>query len=143
MALSMVCFLTLAFALPENLDSREADKLVFKRIGELIAEREGNSRVISIAAPHSIRWISFYANVNYRGAPCPERNQDIENIIGKNYGEFVQNLRRRGIRYFLWEEKHWPKESSYLITTGNKKDFIKLGAWSHPDTGSLILFKVI
>ena len=142
-ALSIICFLTLAFSLPENLEPREADKLVFKRIGELIAEREGNSQVISIAAPHSIRWISFYANVNYRGAPCPERNHDIENIIGKNYGEFVQNLRRRGIRYFLWEEKHWPKESSYLITTGNMKDFIKLGAWSHPDTGSLILFKVI
>ncbi len=141
--LSIICFLSLAFALPENLKPREADKLVFKRIGELIAEREGNSQVISIAAPHSIRWVSFYANVKYRGAPCPERNHDIENIIGKNYGEFVQNLKRRGIRYVLWEEKHWPKESSYLINSQNMKDFIKLGAWSHPDTGSLILFEVI
>jgi len=142
-ALSIICFLSLAFALPENLEPRETDKLVFKRIGELIAEREGNSQVISIAAPHSIRWVSFYANVKYKGAPCPERNHDIENIIGKNYGEFVQNLKRRGIRYVLWEEKHWPKESSYLINSQNMKDFIKLGAWSHPDTGSLILFEVI
>jgi len=142
-ALSIICFLSLAFALPENLEPRETDKLVFKRIGELIAEREGNSQVISIAAPHSIRWVSFYANVKYKGAPCPERNHDIENIIGKNYGEFVQNLKKRGIRYVLWEEKHWPKESSYLINSQNMKDFIKLGAWSHPDTGSLILFEVI
>jgi len=142
-ALSILCLLILICALPKNLKPREADKLVFKRIGELIAEREGNSQVITIAAPHSIRWISFYANVKYKGAPCPERNHAIENIIGKNYGEFVQNLKRRGIRYFLWEEKHWPKESAYLIKGGNMKDFIKLGNWSHPDTGNLILFKVI
>lgn len=142
-ALSILCFLILICALPKNLKPREADKLVFKRIGELIAENEGNSKVILVAAPHSIRWISFYANVKYKGAPCPERNYDIENIIGKNYGEFVQNLKRRGIRYLLWEEKHWPKESTYLIHGGDMKDFIKLGTWSHPDTGILILFKVI
>lgn len=142
-ALSILCLLILICALPKNLKPREADKLVFKRIGELIAEREGNSQVIAIAAPHSIRWISFYANVKYKGAPCPERNHDIENIIGKNYGEFVQNLKRRGIRYFLWEEKHWPKESTYLIKGGNVKDFIKLGTWTHPDTGNLILFRVM
>jgi len=142
-ALSIICFLTLAFALPENLEPREADKLVFRRIGELIAEREGNSQVIPIAAPHSIRWVSFYANMKYKGAPCPQRNYDVENIVGKNYGEFVQNLKRRGIRYVLWEERHWPKERSYLIDSGNTEDFIKLGTWSHPDTGSLVLFKVI
>jgi hypothetical protein len=143
-ALSILCLLILTCSLPKNLKPRERDKLVFKEIGELIADREGNDKEIKVAtSTHSIRWISFYANVKYKGAPCPERNYDVENIIGKKYGEFVQNLKKRGIRYFLWEEKYWPKESSYLINTGNMKDFIKLGAWSHHDTGSLILFKVI
>ena len=141
--LSILCLLILTCSLPKNLKQRETDKLVFKEIGELIAKREGNSRAIPIAAPHSIRWISFYANVRYKGAICPEKNYDIENIIGKNYGEFVKNLKRRGIKYFLWEEKHWPKKSTYLKNSGNIKNFIKLGTWSHPDTGILILFKVI
>jgi len=142
-ALSIACFLTLVFTLPANLKPREADKLVFKRIGELIAEREGNSQVIPIVAPHSIRWISFYANLKYKGAPCPQENYDVDNIIGKNYGEFIQNLKRRGIRYVLWEEKHWPKERPYSIGSVKKKDLVKVGVWSHPDTGSLILFEVI
>jgi len=142
-ALSITFLLTLALALPGNLKPREADKLVFKKIGELIAEREGNSQVISIAAPHSIRWISFYANVKYKGAPCPETNYDVDNIIGNRYEEFIQNLKRRGIKYVLWEEKHWPKKRSYSIESVTKKDLVKVGVWSHPDTGGIILFEVI
>ncbi|HUU40665.1 MAG TPA: glycosyltransferase family 39 protein [Desulfatiglandales bacterium] len=143
-ALSILCLLILTSSLPKNLKTRETDKLVFKEIGELVAEREGNDKEIKVAtSTHSIRWISFYANLNYKGAPCPEENYDLENIIGKGYEEFVKNLKRRGIRYLLWEEKHWPKQGSYVLDTGNMKDFVRLGAWSHPDTGSLILFEVI
>jgi len=142
--LSILCLLILACALPKNLRPREADKIVFKQIGELIADREGNNKEIRIATSmHSIRWVSFYANLNYKGAPCPEKNYDLENLIGKSYREFVMNLKMRAIRYFLWEEKHWPKQGSYVLDTGNMKDFVRLGAWSHPDTGSLILFEVI
>ncbi|MFB0521323.1 MAG: glycosyltransferase family 39 protein [Desulfatiglandales bacterium] len=142
--LTILCLFILACSLPKNLMPRETDKLIFKEIGELIADREGNDKEIQVATSlHLIRWISFYANLNYRGAPCPEKNYDIENIIGKSYEEFVQNLRRRGIRYFLWEEKHWPKGSFHLVNREDPKDFIKLGNWSHPDTGRLILFRVI
>jgi len=142
-ALSIICLLIFASALPKNLEPREKDKLVFKEIGELIAEREGNDKEIKVATSlHSIRWISFYGNLNYRGAPCPEKNYKLENIVGKSYEEFVQNLKRRGIGYFLWEEKHWPKGSFALVSTPNMKNFVKLGMWSHPDTGKLILFKV-
>lgn len=144
MALSIVCFLLFAFALPKNLKPREKDKLVFKEIGELIAKRDGNSQIISIAAPHAIiRWISFYANLNYKGAPCPEENYDIGNLIGNNRWEFVKNLRKRGISYVLWGEKHWPKGTLSLIDRQNMRDFAKLGIWRHPDTGKLVLFKVI
>ncbi|UCG67469.1 MAG: hypothetical protein JSW12_11035, partial [Deltaproteobacteria bacterium] len=143
-AVFIVCFLILSSALPKNLTPREADKVVFKEIGELIADREGNDQEIMVAtSQQSIRWISFYSNLNFKGAPCPEKNYDLENIVGKRYEEFVQNLRDRGIRYFLWEENHWPKESASYIASQNPKDFVKVGTWSHPDTGKLILFKVI
>jgi hypothetical protein len=143
-ALSIVCLLILAFSLPKNLKPRETDKLVFKRIGELIAEREGNDRETLLATSReSIRWISFYANANYKGAPCPQKNYDLENIMGNSYEEFVENLRGRGIRYFLWEENHWPKLSAQYISGQNPGDFVRVGEWSHADTGTLILFRVI
>ena len=142
-ALIIICFFILAFALPKNLKPREADKVVFKEIGGLIADREGNNKEILVAtSQHSMRWIFFYANMHYEGAPCPEKNYDLDNILGSSYEEFVRNLRERGISYFLWEEKHWPKESASYIASQNPKDFIKVGTWSHPDTGKLILFKV-
>jgi len=142
-AFLIVCLLILGFSLPKNLKPREKDKLVFKEIGGLIAEREGNDKEILVAtSQQSIRWISFYSNLDYKGAPCPEKNYDLDNILGKNYEEFVRNLRGRGISYFLWEEKHWPKQSASYIATQSHKDFIRVGTWSHPDTGKLILFKV-
>jgi hypothetical protein len=131
-------------ALPKNLKPREADKLVFKRIGELIAEREGNNREIQVAAPtQTPSWISFYANLKYKGAPCPQKNTDLEKIIGKSYGDFILNLKKREIRYFLWEERNWPRDRFDFIHRKNPEDFEKLGVWSHPDTGRLILFKVM
>ena len=142
-ALSIICFLILAFALPKNLKPREADKLVFKEIGGLIADKEGNDKEILVAtSQHSMGWIFFYANMHYEGAPCPQKNCDLDNILGSSYEGFVRNLRDRGISYFLWEEKHWPKESASYIERQNPKDFVKIGTWSHPDTGKLILFKV-
>jgi len=139
----LVCALILAFSLPKVLQPREADKAVFKQIGSLIAEREGNNMEILVAASHhSIRWIAFYANVGLRGAPCPEKNYDLEYIIGSSHKEFVQNLRARGIRYVLWEENHWPEVSARYLGSQNPRDFIRVGAWSHPDTGKMILFRV-
>ena len=141
--LSILCLLILGCALPKNLKPRETDKLVFKEIGELIADREGNDKEIKVATSlYSVKWISFYANLHYKGAPRPKQNYDLKNIMGNSYQEFVQNLRNRGIRYFLWEESHWPKQSASYITTQNPNDFIRVGTWSHPDTGKLILFEV-
>ena len=143
-AFLIICLLILGFSLPKNLKPREKDKVVFKEIGGLIAEREGNDTEILVAtSQHSVRWISFYANVKFNGAPCPEKNYDLENMLGGSYAEFVENLRARGIRYFLWEEKHWPKVSRSYLTGLHSNDFIEVGTWSHPDTGKLVLFKVI
>ena len=143
-AFAVVCLLILACGLPKNLKPSQTDKRIFVEIAESIADREGNDEeILLVTSQESIRWISFYANVDYKGAPWPEKNYDLDNILGSSYEQFVQNLRDRGIRYFLWEEKHWPKASTSYIRKENSKDFIKVGTWSHPDTGKLILFKVI
>ena len=143
-AFFIICLLILGFALPKNLKSREKDKVVFKEIGGLIAQREGNqNEIVIVASIHSFGLVSFYANVEYKGAPRPRRNWDLESLVGLNYGEFVKNLRHREVRYFLWEEKHWPKESMSHLKGLDSGDLIQIGTWSHPDTGKLILFKVI
>jgi 4-amino-4-deoxy-L-arabinose transferase-like glycosyltransferase len=143
-ALAVVCLLILACGLPKNLKHSQTDKRVFVEIAESIADREGNDEeILVVTSRESIRWISFYANVDYKGAPWPEKNYDLDNILGSSYEEFVRNLRERGISYFLWEEKHWPKESTSYIERQNPGDFVKIGTWSHPDTGKLILFKVM
>jgi 4-amino-4-deoxy-L-arabinose transferase-like glycosyltransferase len=140
-ALSIICLLILAFALPKNLKPREADKIVFKEIGELIAMREGSAHKTTVAS--SIAWISFYANLKYKGALCPAEYTDLERLAGDSYEKFLRNLNQDGIRYFLWEERRWPQERFDFIKTKNPEDFMKLGEWSHPDTGLLILFQVI
>ncbi|MBW1669182.1 MAG: glycosyltransferase family 39 protein [Deltaproteobacteria bacterium] len=141
-AFSIICIFLLGFGLPKNLKHRETDKVVFKEIGELIAQREGNNEVIQVASSLDIlRWISFYANLGYQGAPCPQPYGDFKAIVGNSYKDFVQNLKKRRIKYFVWEEKHWPTGTFDFMREMRLKDFQALGTWSHPDTGRMILFK--
>jgi len=143
LAFSLVCIFVLAFGLPKNLKSRENDKLVFRQIGEYIAQREGNDRAIQVAASlHIVRWISFYANLAYRGAPCPQPYGDFQAFVGANYEEFMRNIRNKGVKYFLWEEKHWPTGSFDFVEVKRSKDFEELSTWSHPDTGRMVLYLV-
>jgi hypothetical protein len=143
-AITIVCLLMLACALQKSLNPRETDMLVFKEIGELIAERKGNAQEIKVSTSLPlIRWISFYANLGYRGAPCPERNYDLVDSLNRGYDTFVGKLKGSGIQYVLWDERHWPEGSLESMSAQGSKDFIRVGTWGHPDTGKLILFKVI
>jgi len=72
-----------------------------------------------------------------------EKNTDLEKIIGKSYGEFIRNLKKREIRYFLWEERYWPEGTFEFIKKYSSRDFTELGIWNHPDTGQMILFLVM
>jgi hypothetical protein len=140
----IICLLILGFSLPKNLKPREKDKVVFKEIGSLIAQREGNqNEIVIVASLHTFGWVSFYANLAYKGAPRPRENYDLENLVGHDYGEFVQNLRLRDVKYVLWEEKHWPKESMSYLKSLDSRDFIQIGTWTHPDTGKLVLIELL
>jgi hypothetical protein len=141
-ALSMVICFILVFGLANDLKPRETDKLVFREMGEFIGKRENSSTPIKIfASPRAIRWISFYANLRFPGAPCPEPYTDFTGIIGKNYDEFVRNLASDGITYFVWEEKRWPVQAFDFIKKMNPENFQLLLTRYHQDTGKMLLFR--
>lgn len=143
-ALSITCALILALALPKCLKPRESDKLVFRVIGQVIAERQGNGEVIPIVASlHTIRWVSFYANLGYPGVECPQPYEDFAEVVGTSYRQFVQNLKKRGTEYFLWEERHWPVKGFDFLKRRDPRKFPEVGRWRHPDTGQMILFRVL
>jgi 4-amino-4-deoxy-L-arabinose transferase-like glycosyltransferase len=140
---SIICLAILAFGLPKNLDPREADKSVIKSIGETIAQEEGNDHIIGVGCSmHILRWISFYANLDYPGSPCPQPYSDFRSIVGNDYKYFLKILKQRDIKYFIWEEKHWPKNIFDFMDTLKPRHFKLINRWSHPDTGQMILFKV-
>lgn len=140
---SIICLAVLAFGLPKNIDSREADKSVIKDIGKTIAQREGNNRIIDVATSmHILRWTSFYANLDYPGSPCPQPYSDFKSIVGNDYKYFLNTLKQRGSKYFIWEEKHWPKNTFDFMATFDPHDFRSIRSWDHPDTGRMILFEI-
>jgi hypothetical protein len=132
-------------SLPKNLQSNESDKQVFKEIGELIADLEGNNHEINVAA--SSLWtmghISFYANLKYERAVCPLKYSNIEQLARNSDDTFLSNLRKAGIEYFLWEEKSWAKKRFDFLERQTPERLIEIGRWNHVDTGKLVLFKII
>jgi hypothetical protein len=139
-ALIVVTVLILVAGLPKNLKPKEADKAVFRQIGEMIAKREGNDRITTVAAAPSAvqQWVSFYANLNYPGAPCLR----YPGTIGEDYRQFVEYLRQNNIKYFLWEENRWPVGTFDFIHAPYHQDFKELGRWRHRDTERVILFEL-
>jgi hypothetical protein len=141
-AVSVVFSFILLFGLPNDLKPRETDKLVFKEMGEFIAKTDNSSKPVRIATSLNIlRWVSFYANLHVAGAPCPQPYSDYEEITGKDYDEFVRNLKARGITYFIWEEKHWPPNAFDFMKKMNPKQFQLLLTKYHRDTGKILLFR--
>ena len=142
----VLCLLVLILTLPKDLKVREADKLVYKEIGETIARLDGGSGVIEmITLGNALRWNDYYANLHVQGAPCPEKYsgwQD-KSIIGNSYDDFIHNMRMRNIRYIVWEEKNWPRKKFAFLQSLRPTDLIKLKEWSHQDTGRIILYEVL
>lgn len=142
-AVALVCLAVLAFGLSKDLGSRERDKVVFRQMGELIARHEGKACVIHVASSlHLLRWLSFYANLNYPGAPCPQPYSDFDALVGTDYAGFVQNLKRENVTYFVWEEKRWPPKTFNFEKEVGPDHFEALGSWNHPDSGRIVLYRV-
>lgn len=142
-ALFLICLAILAVALPKNLKPRGEDKSVFKTVGETVAALEGNTRRTEILTIGSAqRWIWFYANLHFPGAPCPDDYREYNQLVESDYGQFLKFVKSRGVRYLVWEEKNWPAGRFDFLTSPYRQDFAEIGSWHHRDTGKIILFKV-
>ncbi|HRS49072.1 MAG TPA: glycosyltransferase family 39 protein [Thermovirgaceae bacterium] len=143
-AVLFVAAAVVLITLPRDLSPRERDKVVYKDIGLTIAHREKADQEIPIlTAGVGMRYVSLYANLNVPGAPYPDRyRRSYPTMIGRSYGEFIDALKTEGIKYFVWEEKHWPPGRYDLLREMKARDLTKIGEWYHPDSGRLILFAV-
>ena len=142
-ALQILCLVILATMLPKNMYTKEADKVVFKDIGTLISTREGSGREILVSTSGSVRgWITFYANLDRPGAPCPQGTDICWESFPDGSGPFLEEMREKNIRYFLWDEKHWPAGRFDAENLQQRENVIRLGAWFHPDTGRMILYEL-
>jgi len=142
-SLPLVACLIIAFALPKSLGPREMDKLVFRELGEIIAMREGNEKAVKVlASNHAVAWISFYANVNFRGAVCPV-SDELSEFVGHDYDGFVEKLKKAGLNYFVLEELRWPRNTFDIKREIKEKDFEDIGARYHPTTGEMRLYKIL
>jgi 4-amino-4-deoxy-L-arabinose transferase-like glycosyltransferase len=145
-SVALLCILVLVITLPKNLRIQEADKLVFKEIGETIAKFDGNSSEIElITLGDAGRWIEYYANLHVAGAPCPDkyRNWYNKKIIGSKYGDLINNIKNREISYVVWEEKYWLQKKYDFLKSAQANDLKKIKEWNHPDAGRIILYQVL
>ena len=140
----ILCMLVLVLTLPKDLKVREADKLVYKEIGETIARLDsGSGEIEMITLGNSFRLNDYYANLHVQGAPCPEKYTNWLDIIGNNYDDFIRSMRMRNIRYIVWEEKLWPRDKFVFLKSVQRKDLTQLREWKHKDTGRIILYRVL
>ena len=123
---------------------RDADKQVFKEIGEFVANREGDLGIIPIATScSSYRVVSFYAHLGYRGAPCPEGSEKTcWEYFADSFDQFIDHVKAEKIKYFLWSEKLWPAGSGSVFQAPYDLHLKELKRWHHPDTGEMILYEV-
>jgi hypothetical protein len=141
-AVAVICTLIVLFGLSKNLNFREKDKLVFKQIGAYIAELETNNRgYISTLASDNSRQLSFYSNINNEGLILPPIN-NLQHFTGGDLMQFIKWLKKKQIKYFLWEEEYWIGQP-FNVINDSYGDYLKeLNQWWHVDTGRMTLFEV-
>ncbi|MBN1931458.1 MAG: glycosyltransferase family 39 protein [Desulfobacterales bacterium] len=137
---ALICLAVLIIALPKTIRAHWAeDKLVFKEIGEFIADRENNKRAVSVAGAFKrVRCIHFYANLNYPGAPCFETSMVIKNTDSEAF-EWIIAL---GVNYFVWDAKSWHKEGLNQFLKHPDQVFMKVKEWNSSRRGRLILYEI-
>lgn len=133
-------------SIPKILASSESGKAVFVEIARKIADLKPagvDARIL--ASGHTIRWLSLYANLDVKGAPSPDHfqyDQTTSVLIGKETHNLLRNIKSNGVDFFLYEQRHWPKEAFEFQCETLCDNFETVGRWSHADTGNMILFRV-
>ena len=143
---ALLVLLILILALPKQLHRHEADKGVFREIGQFIAAREDLTKPVNVLTlGTAARWISLYSNLDVPGIVCPDEDMlagiSPARIVGSSYADFMKTVDARRVRYVLWEERHWPSPQFNLPEHYSPVDFRIVGEWNHRDTGRMLLFQ--
>jgi hypothetical protein len=143
-AVLLIALAIVLTTMPKNLFPRDIDKDVFKAIGQFIANRETDAEGISISSPSNIhRWISFYANMPYKGVVCPDPTPENSwELTTADQDQFVRHLKEGHIKYLVWTERQWPDDKIDFAGIQSRLNLKELGRWHHPDTGEIVLFEV-
>ncbi len=135
--------LALAVALPKNLTPRETDKIVFKKIGQFIADREGSNRAAGVCTSYQTPgWVSFYANYRYAGLFCGKQYDYGPREMARGNQGLSRHLKNRGAKYLLWEENFWPKAFD-LEALSKDIPLKELGRWRQRLTGVMVLYELV
>jgi len=142
--LSVIIALILIFGVTKNCQPRYLDKLVFKEIGQTIAQKEKNTGPIHIAGASymAIRWVSFYANENNPDEIIyPSQIKKLSHTQLANCAKLAKNLSKANINYIVTEEKYL-KDIKTAISADLTDFFEQQGVWHHKDTGKITLYKL-
>lgn len=140
---SIVCGMLLVsillVAVPKTLQSHDrSDKVVFKEMGETIAERKGDCVSVSVGAGFKeVRLVHFYAHVDDRAAVCFEDPRG-----GKGGGRDTLGLTAADFDYYIWDEKTGTEDLLVTLRSAASGAMKELGDWHSLKMGRLILFEV-
>jgi 4-amino-4-deoxy-L-arabinose transferase-like glycosyltransferase len=123
---------------PSNLIPVSPDKIIYKRIGEYIAERERNQKTL-VAAPDNR--VIFYANLHASDIECRYLLIRYDTLLPMHYTDMVSVLKTHQVKYFLWEEKAWKNARYDFLTFAGQDQFKEVMRWN-PGQERLILFEV-
>lgn len=136
----MVGAIFLALLLPKTIFSNyDKGKLVFREIGNFIAARENDARVISVCgAFKQVRTIQFFVNVDRHYASCFDQGS----ILKRTNTKALLSAMIRNCDYFVWDQKNWQGKSIDSIMADGKK-YLKLNEWQSDILGRVVLYEVI
>ena len=136
----LICILMTAAALPKILlASYIKDKEIYAEIGTFIADREKNMRTVQVwGAFKEVSAIHFYANLNYKGAPCFEDSCILK--IPEISDISVLNSVQNACQYLIWDEKKWEKHT--VETSAHQGNFLKIREWQTDRHGKMILYQI-
>ena len=127
-------------ALPKNMQHYRAEKVVFREIGEFVAQKEGVDKVVKIAGFFKrVSFINVFANLEVEDSPC-HRHKLPDNFHEMN---LLFELKKRGYDYFVWDEKYCNvKELQFFRQAAKQPGVVEVGSWQGKKLGKMILFRL-
>lgn len=121
----------------------EADKLVFKEIGDFIQQNSTYEDPKILAFSTETITVSYFYATKGTKPQASFKGEDgrlFTNIC--DYNSFLSYIRKFKINYIIWDEKHWPQNCFDFVSKVTNDRFRLLGIWEHKTTGKILLAEV-